>query len=59
MNKYKYVVSKISLPEYVTGSVEDIEAFSDLDSAVDKCKELNESDDPENATWFDVIVENI
>ena len=59
MNKYKYTVSKISLPECVTGSVEDIEAFSDLDSAVDKCEELNKLDNPENPTWFEVIVDKL
>ena len=57
MSEYKYVVSKIMLPEYETGSLESVEPFYCLDNAMTKCDELNELNEHEEDVCFKVIVD--
>jgi len=53
--KYKYVVSKIELPEWCTGSVESQQEFEELGDAMELVDELND-DCEDDEHWYEVLV---
>jgi len=55
MNIYKYTVIEIELPEWVTGSVNEIDSFNDPKSAFELRDSLKEND---NDGYYEVIIEN-
>ena len=51
--RFYYTVSKIELPDHVTGSITDLESHKSIEVAINKKNELQKED---SEGWYDVFV---
>jgi len=53
--KYKYIITKVDLPEWCTGSLDPQEEFNSIGDAIERVDELND-DCEDDEHWYEVIV---